>query len=138
VLRWPPFAAFAGLTLWVAAGFPHGRKPFAVDLSLSASTLAESLGKVPHYRTTAVLFLCAVIAVGVRRPMVALLLTMLVGAGWELAESTAIGHTARLADRAPDLAASLACLAALLLVRWGITRWRRRVPEAGGDPRGPT
>lgn len=131
-LRWPPFAVFAALTLWVAAGLPHGRKPFAVDLSLSASTLAESLSKVPHYRTTAVLFLCAAIAVGWRRPLAALLLTMLVGAGWELAESTAIGHTARLADLAPDLLAALGCLAVLLLARWGSVRVPRRHPGQAG------
>jgi uncharacterized membrane protein YedE/YeeE len=47
---------------------------------------------------------------------------MLVGFGWELAESTAIGHTARAADLAPDLVAALACLLVLLVVRWWLPK----------------
>ena len=125
-LRWLPFTFFAGLTLWVAGGLPHGRKPFSLDLSLSLDSLTQSLNKWPHYRTTAVLFLVAAVAAGMRRPWLAFGMTMLVGAGWELAETTAIGHTARAADLAPDLLAALACLAVLFLVRGGVTRWTAR------------
>jgi hypothetical protein len=125
-LRWVPFVAGAGTSLWVAAGLPHGRKPFEVDLMLSRESLALSMGKVPHYLSIALLFGLACVATGLRRPALAFGLTMLVGLGWELAESTAIGHTARAADLAPDLVAALACLLVLLVVR----RWR---PKPGNE-----
>jgi len=119
ILRWVPFAAGTATSLWVAAGLPHGRKPFEIDLTLSRESLALSMGKVPHYLSIALLFGLACVAAGLRRPALAFGLTMLVGLGWELAESSAIGHTARAADLAPDLAAALACLLVLLIVR----RW---------------
>ena len=117
VLRWVPFMAGTATSPWVAAGLPHGRKPFEVDLTLSRESLTVSMGKVPHYQSIALLFGLACVAVGVRRPALAFGLTMLVGLGWELAESTAIGHTARAADLAPDLVAALACLGLVLIVR---------------------
>jgi hypothetical protein len=121
-LRWVPFVAGTGTSLWVAAGLPHGRKPFEVDLTLSRESLAMSMGKVPHYLSIALLFGLACVAMGLRRPALAFGLTMLVGLGWELAESTAIGHTARVADLAPDLVAALACLFVLLVVRWWLPK----------------
>lgn len=46
-----------------------------------------------------------------RRLVLALAMTMLVGLGWELAQTTVVGHNARLADLVPDLVAAGACLA---------------------------
>jgi hypothetical protein len=127
VLRVLPFAVAGVLSLWVAGRAPSGRQPFQVDLSLSARDLLQSMSKVPHLRSTAVLFLLAALAVGSHRLVVALLLTILVGVGWELAEATVVGHHARLADLAPDLVAGLTALAIIAAVR-GLLRsfaWRR-------------
>jgi hypothetical protein len=121
-LRWVPFVAGTGISLWVAAGLPHGRKPFEVDLTLSRESLVLSMGKLPHYLSITLLFGAACVATGLRRPALAFGLTMLVGLCWELAESTAIGHTARAADLAPDLVAALACLFVLLVVRWWLPK----------------
>jgi VanZ family protein len=116
-LRWLPFLFVAGLSLWVASGLPGARKPFELDLGLSPESLVESLGKVPHYKSTALLFVLATLAVGWRRLRAALLLTLSVGVGWELAEATAARHHARVADLAPDLVAALACVAVASLLR---------------------
>lgn len=133
-LRWLPFGLATVLSLWVAAGGTRPRKPFAWDLTLSRQSLAESLGKGPHYKSTALVFLVATVAVGPGRPLAAFALTMLVGVGWELAETTAVRHHARTADLAPDLLAALPCLAILI----GFRSWRplfsRDGPTLGGEP----
>ena len=133
VARWLPFLLVAGLSLWVAGGLPGTRKPFQLDLSLSAESLMQSLSKVAHYKSSALLFLLATLAVGMRRLSLAFALTILVGLGWELAETTAARHHARAADLAPDLAAALACVAVALLVRIGLERTRRPAAEAERD-----
>lgn len=117
VLRWLPFLLVAGLSLWVAGGLPGARKAFELDLGMSFGSLMESLGKIPHYKSTALLFVLATLAVGRRRLLGAFLLTLCVGVGWELAEATAIRHHARVADLAPDLVAALACVAVASLLR---------------------
>lgn len=124
-LRWLPFSAGVAISMWVAAGAARGHKPFALDLTLTRESLALSLGKVPHYASMTLIFVAAVIAVGVRRPLAALGLTMLVGVGWEIAEATALGHTSRAADLAPDALAALACFAILLAVRAALERRQR-------------
>jgi hypothetical protein len=123
-LRWLPFASLTAVGLWVAAGLPHSRKPFEVDLSLSSAAILESLGKWAHYKSTALHFVLAVVGAGVRRAGLAFWLTILVGVGWEVAETTAVRHHARLANLAPDLAAALTCLAFLLVLRAGAVRWQ--------------
>lgn len=125
-LRWLPFAVLTALGLWVAAGLPQTRKPFEVDLSLSRAAILESLGKWAHYKSTALHFVLAVVGAGVRRAGLAFWLTILVGVGWEVAETTAVRHHARLADLAPDLAAASTCLALLLVLRAGAVRWQGR------------
>ena len=51
---------------------------------------------------------------------------MLVGVGWELAETTVVGHHARLADLAPDLVAALSALVMTLGLRWMVTSLAKR------------
>jgi hypothetical protein len=129
-----PFVAVSALSLWVAGRAPQGRKPFQVDLSLSADDLALSMTKVPHLRSMAIIFLLAALAVGSRRLASAFALTMLVGLGWELAEATVVGHHARLADLAPDLVAAVSALAMILGLRWVVTsRVKRRSAHPTAD-----
>ena len=121
-LRWIPFGVMAVISLWVAAGLPHARKPFSVDLSVSPEALALSVAKLKHHESTAMFFALAVLAVGVRKPWVPFWLSLALGAAWELAESTARRHTARLADLAPDLLAAVGCVGMLFLLRSAFDR----------------
>ena len=110
-LRWLPFIAAALYSVGMSAEAPLGRHPFHVDWSLGADALALSLIKLPHIGTAVLVALLAVWATGRRRWLLALVLTVAVGAGWELAQSTVIGHEARLADLLPDtLGALLGCI----------------------------
>jgi VanZ family protein len=63
--------------------------------------------KVPHLKWMVVLFLLALLAVGVKRAGTAAGLTLVVGVCWELAETTVVGHHAALTDLLPDLVAVL-------------------------------
>lgn len=132
VMRSIPFVVASALSLWVAGRAPLGRKPFQIDMSLSAEDLALSMTKVPHFRTIAILFLLAAVAVGSRRLLLAFGLTMLIGAGWEIAEATVIGHHGRLADLAPDLIAALAAFVLTMGLRRlvGFVAARRRIDPA--------
>jgi VanZ family protein len=57
----------------------------------------------------------------------ALLLTVAVGACWELAQTTIVGRTARLSDLLPDaVGAALGCLLGAGLLRWTDRVDRRR------------
>ena len=125
-LRAVPFVAASALSLWVAGQAPRGRRPFEIDLSLSSADLALSMTKVPHLKNMAILFLLAAVALGTRRLLLALGLTMLVGVGWELAEATVIGHHGRLADLAPDLTGASSMLIVTAGVRWMASSWRKR------------
>jgi len=110
-LRWMPFAATALFSLVMSAMAPEGRRPFHIDWSLSAAALEFSIVKAPHIGATALLAWLAVFAGGRTRWPLGLLLTVLVGAGWELCQTTVIGHYARLSDLAPDtLGALIGCL----------------------------
>jgi VanZ family protein len=122
ILRIVPFACLAVLSLWVAGRSPQGRKPFQFDWTISASEVARVVTKVPHLRATAVLFLLATLAVGSNRLPLAFGLTMLVGVGWELAETTVVGHHARLIDLAPDLIGTLTALVFVVFARWVVRR----------------
>ena len=121
-LRVAPFLAVSALSLWVAGRAPEGRKPFQFDVSLSGEDLARSMTKVPHLRSIAILFVLATLAVGSDRLLLALGLTMLVGFGWEIAETTVVGHNARLADLAPNLVAGIGSFAIVAAIRW-LTLW---------------
>ncbi len=127
-LRVLPFVALSLLSLGVAAGIGRERKPFIFNFSLATSDIVKSLGKVAHFESTALIMLFAIIAVGHRKLPTAFVLTMVVCIGWELAEATAVGHTARLADLLPDLVSALGTIGVIVLARYFVdqfTRFRR-------------
>jgi hypothetical protein len=130
VLRWLPFVLMAGISLWVAAGLPHVRRPFRVDLSLSPEALAFSVAKVKHYQSTVLFFILATVAVGVRRTWTSFWLVMALGVAWELAEATALRHTARVADLVPDLLAAVLCVAVLAVARHLVAGCREGHPSS--------
>ena len=129
ILRIVPFACLAALSLWVAGRSPLGRKPFQFDWTISGSELAQVVTKAPHLISTAAFFLLATLAVGTNRLLLAFGLTMLVGVGWELAETTVVGHHARLIDLAPDLIGTLIGLLFVIVARWVVQRIRNRQAE---------
>lgn len=125
VLRWMPFTIMVIISLCVAAGVGRPRKPFSFNLSLSWEEVAFSAAKVKHYECIALFFFLVVLAVGTRRARVPFWISMALGLGYEIAESTAMGHTARVADLIPDTLSALGCLAVLLLFRRMAKAWRR-------------
>lgn len=129
--RAAPFVIVSALSIFVASQAPHGRKPFQVDFGLSRDDLALSMTKVAHLRSIAVILLLAVVAFGTQRLVVAFGATMLVGIGWELAETTVVRHHARLADLAPNIASGAFCVFALAGIRWVVQRRVRPSPSAG-------
>lgn len=64
-----------------------------------------------------VVFSVAVLAVGSARLRMAFVLTMVVGLAWELAQTTVAGHSARVADLAPNVVAGAASLLAAVADR---------------------
>jgi VanZ family protein len=129
MLRWLPFVVTALFSLLMSAVAPEGRRPFDFDWSLNAAALEFSIVKLPHIGATAMLAFLAVLASGRQRWPMALALTVLIGAGWELCQTTVIGHYARLSDLAPDtLGAFIGCMlgaASLWIVEWPRARHPR-------------
>lgn len=123
LLRAIPFTVIAIISILAAGHAPRGHHPPSFDFSLAGANVARSLTKVAHWKSIAVLFLLAGVAVTVRRLATAFLLTMAVGVGWELAECTSVGHYARLADLVPN-----ACSAATVLLLLYVMR--RSIPPA--------
>jgi VanZ family protein len=128
VLRFVPFVVVSVLSLYAAARAPRGRKPFQVDFSLSLDDVSRSMTKVPHLRSVAVILLLAVVGFGVYRLLAAFVATVLVSIAWEIAQTTVVGHNARLADMAPNLVAATVTVLVLLAVR---TVCERRRPAVG-------
>jgi hypothetical protein len=120
-----PFIVMAIISLCVAAGVGHPRKPLSYSLSLSPKDVAFSVAKIKHYECIALFFFLALLGVGARRAGVAFWISMAMGLAYELAETTAMGHTARLADLIPDFLAALASWAVCLLARRAAKSWRR-------------
>lgn len=114
LLRWLPFIAVAVISIAFAAWAPMGRKPFQLEWDLSTPALLFSVQKVPHIAACAMLALLAMLAAGRSRLFLAFALAVLVGGTWELAQTTVVGHTARLADLAPDT------VGAILGCGWGL------------------
>jgi len=112
-----PLLLLALVSLVVAAGVSAERRPFYCDMNLSSWALLSSLHKVEHYKATALVFSMAWLAVGNRRLRMAFVLTMLLGVAWEMAEATALGHTSRLSDLAPDFVAAFTSLLIAVLIR---------------------
>ena len=114
-----PFLILSTISFYVAAGISAPRKPFYLDLNLSPAAVIDSLGKAEHWKATALVFALAWLAVGHGRLFLAFGLTIGVGMVWELLEATAVGHTGRLSDLAPDLLSALGSLfLAFLFRRW--------------------
>jgi len=128
VTGWTAFMFVSVLSIYVASRAPHGRKPFAIGFSVAPDDLAWSMTKVAHLRSIAVIFLLAVLALGTERLLAAFGLTMLVGIGWELAETTVVGHYARVADLAPNIVSGTVSLAVIAGIRWILKR--RQVRQA--------
>ena len=119
IFRVVPFLILVTISFCVAAGISAPRKPFYLDLNLSTAAVIDSLGKAEHWKATALVFALAWLAVGNGRLSMAFGLTIGVGLGWEFLEATAVGHTGRLSDLAPDLLAALCSLfLAFFLRRW--------------------
>jgi VanZ family protein len=128
LLRWLPFLAASAYSTLSSAAAPDGRKPFVIDWSLSPAAIEFSITKQPHIGAAAILGLLAMIAVGRRRMPLALMMTMAIGAAWELGQSTVIGHTARLSDLLPD------AVGALLGCAWGYCVLRLLAPAPANGP----
>ncbi len=114
LLRWLPFIAAALLSIGLSAWAPMGRKAFHLEWDLSVAALTFSIHKAPHIAASAALALLAMMGTGRRRLLLAFALAVLVGGCWELAQTTVVGHAARLADLAPD------AIGALLGCAWGV------------------
>jgi hypothetical protein len=125
-LRAVPFLAFGTASIWWAARAPQGRKPFTMAFDFSSDALLLALTKWPHMTSMAFLYLLALIATGLQRSVLAAVLVFGVGVGWELAQSTVIGHNARIADLLPNAAALTACV----LVTWISQMLYRRTASA--------
>jgi len=125
-LRAVPFVAFATASIWWAARAPQGRKPFTIAFDFSLDALLLALTKWPHMASVAFLYLLALVATGLQRSVLAAALVFGVGVGWELAQSTVIGHNARIADLLPNAAALTACV----LVTWICKTIRKGTADA--------
>jgi hypothetical protein len=101
-LRLLPFWLLAALSLMIAYRAPYGRRPPEFDFDISLDAILWSLQKPLHIAACALLMVLGVIAYKWKRWWLAALLTMLVGLGWEIAQTTVVGHNPRLADLAPD------------------------------------
>ena len=124
-LRWFPFIATALFSIFMSALAPDGRRPFHIDWSLSMDALEFSIVKAPHIGACALLAFLAVLGTGRQRWTRGLILTVVVGAGWEICQTTVIGHYARLSDLAPDtLGALIGCMLAAASL-WTIEEWPR-------------
>lgn len=107
-LRWLPFIVAAGFSIAVSALAPEGRHGFHIDWNIDLASIEFSVVKAPHIGATVMLAMLGVLATGRRAWIRAFALTVLVGAAWELGQSTVIGHQARLSDLAPDALGALA------------------------------
>jgi hypothetical protein len=101
-LRKLPFWLLAALTLIIAYRAPYGRRPPEFDFDMSLAAIVWAIQKPLHIAACALLMVLGVIAYRWKRWWLAALLTMLVGLGWEIAQTTVVGHNPRLADLAPN------------------------------------
>ena len=124
-MRALPLVVFASLCIWDAARAPRGRHPFELGTDVSPAALALALTKTKHMTVVAVVFLLALLAVGLGRLGLAFVLTNAVGLTWELAQTTVVGHSARVADLAPNLVVAGGCALMVHTVRAVVRRTRR-------------
>ena len=136
--RTVPFVVCAAASIWQAGRAPAGRRSPRFDWTLDLAVATRALSKVPHMKWMVVLFLLALLAVGMARAGLAAVLTVAVGVGWEVAETTVVGHHAALVDLLPDLVALLAAWLVAAAVGAARSRTGRRgitaVPETPAPP----
>jgi len=102
VMRKLPFWMLAFASIMIAYRAPYGRKPFEFNLDMSWDSILFSAFKPLHILGCAALMVAGVLAYKWKRWWLAALLTMIVGLGWEIAQTTVSGHHARIADLVPD------------------------------------
>jgi len=102
VMRKLPFWMLAFASIMIAYRAPYGRKPFEFNLDMSWDSILFSAFKPLHILGCATLMVAGVLAYKWKRWWLAALLTMAVGLGWEIAQTTVSGHHARIADLIPD------------------------------------
>jgi VanZ family protein len=102
VMRKLPFWLLAALTLMIAYRAPYGRRPPEFDFDMSWDAIVWAAQKPLHIAACALLMVFGVLAYKWKHWWLAALLTMLVGLGWEIAQTTVVGHNPRLADLVPD------------------------------------
>ena len=134
VLRFLPFAALSLASFWAAGRAPDGRRPPQMDFTVTPEAIVNALTKTPHISSMAMLFVLALFATGYSRIWLAALLTFFVGVGWELVQTTVIGHNPRVVDIFPNFVGiGLACIiasASAYIWRWSRSR------ETSPDDRG--
>lgn len=107
LLRWFPFLTVSIASLWAAGHAPAGRRAPQFDWSFDPDALLLALTKVKHIGAMALIFVLAVLALGPKRSALAAAVTFVVGALWEVLQTTVVGHNARLADLVPNAAGIL-------------------------------
>ena len=135
-----PFGLVSAFSILLAAHAPDGRKPWAFDVDLSRAALADSMPNHPHVAASAFVLCLAALAVGWRRLPWAVVMTVLVGLGWELGQTTVVGHHARLRDLIPDLVGALLAAGILAIIaglRMVWSRAGRGQTVSGTDRAGP-
>ncbi len=102
VMRRLPFWLLAALTMMIAYRAPYGRRAAEFDFDMSWDAILWAAQKPLHIAACALLMVLGVLAYKWKRWWLAALLTMLIGLGWEIAQTTVVGHNPRLADLVPD------------------------------------
>ncbi len=102
VMRRLPFWLLAALTMMIAYRAPYGRRAAEFDFDVSWDAILWAAQKPLHIAACALLMVLGVLAYKWKRWWLAALLTMLIGLGWEIAQTTVVGHNPRLADLVPD------------------------------------
>lgn len=102
VMRRLPFWLLAALTMMIAYRAPYGRRAAEFDFDMSWDAILWASQKWLHIAACALLMVLGVLAYKWKRWWLAALLTMLIGFGWEIAQTTVVGHNPRLADLVPD------------------------------------
>ena len=126
-VRWVPFVVISIASLWAAARTTQGYRDPIFDWDISWPAIANALTKMPHIGSMLLIFLLAVLAVGVGRLWLAALLTFVVGIGWEVVQMPTIRNNPRLADLAPDL---VGIGIGWVIVTLGAMLWRRFRPAS--------
>jgi hypothetical protein len=118
--RAAPFVMFAVAGIWRAGQAPAGRHPPQFDWTVSGAAAGRALTKFPHLKWAVVLFVLAVVAVGAARALLAGAMALATTVGWELAETTVVGHHASLIDLLPDLVGIVLAFLVFSVVRKGV------------------